>query len=257
MRIENRVALISGGASGLGAACAAMIAEDGGYVAIADLDQARGAALAAQLSNDSLFVCTDVARADSAEAAVAAVLARFGRIDIAINCAGVCPGQRVIGKDGSPMSLDAFARVIQINLIGTFNMTRLAAAAMAKNEPMGDSAERGVIVNTASVAAYEGQIGQTAYAASKAGIAGLTLPLARDLARHGIRAMAVAPGIFDTPLLAGLPEDVRASLAAGVPFPQALGQPSQFAALVRHIVENSYLNGEVIRLDAALRMAPK
>ena len=243
MKIENRVALISGGASGLGAACAAMIAEAGGYVAIADLDQARGAALAAQLSNDALFVCTDVCRADSAEAAVAAVLARFGRIDIAVNCAGVAPPQRVIGKDGSPMPLDAFARVIQINLVGTFNMSRLAAAAMAKNEPVGAAAERGVIVNTASIAAYEGQIGQTAYAASKAGIAGLTLPLARDLARHGIRAMAVAPGIFDTPLLAGLPEEARVSLAAGVPFPQALGQPAQFAALVRHILENTYLNG--------------
>lgn len=254
MKIENRVAMIAGGASGLGAASARMIAEAGGYVAIADVDAARGEAVAAELSNDALFVRTDVADAASAESAVQAVVARFGRLDIAINCAGIAPPQRVLGKDG-PMPLEAFERVIRVNLVGSFNVARLAAAAMARNEP-GD-VERGVIINTASIAAFEGQIGQVAYAASKAGIAGMTLPLARDLARHAIRVMTIAPGIFDTPLLAGLPEEARTSLAAGVPFPQALGDPAQFAGLARHIVENSYLNGEVIRLDAALRMGPR
>ena len=256
MKIESKIALIGGGASGLGAACAEMIGEAGGYVAIVDLDAARGAALAAKLSNDALFVHTDVTQAGPAEAAVAAAIGRFGRIDIAINCAGIAPPRRMIGKDGAAMSLEDFARVIQVNLIGTFNMARLAAAAMATNSP-DEHGERGVIINTASIAAYEGQIGQVAYAASKAGIAGMTLPMARDLARHAIRVMTIAPGIFDTPLLAGLPEEARISLAAGVPFPQALGQPAQFAALARHMIENSYLNGEVIRLDAALRMAPK
>jgi NAD(P)-dependent dehydrogenase (short-subunit alcohol dehydrogenase family) len=256
MRIEFKVALISGGASGLGAACAAMISEAGGYVAIADVDGERGAALAAKLSNDTLFVRTDVTQAESTESAAAATVARFGRIDISINCAGIAPPQRVIGKDGSPMPLEVFSRVIGVNLIGTFNIARVAAAAMAKNAA-DEHGERGVIVNTASIAAYEGQIGQVPYAASKAAIAGMTLPLARDLARHAIRVMTIAPGIFDTPLLAGIPEEARASLAAGVLFPQALGQPAQFAALARHIIENTYLNGEVIRLDAALRMGPK
>lgn len=255
MKIENRVALVAGGASGLGAASARMIAEAGGYVVIADLDAVRGEALAADLANDTLFVRTDVADAASAEAAVAAAVARFGRLDIAINCAGIAPPQRVLGKDG-PMPLEAFERVIRINLVGSFNIARLAAAAMARNE-LADAVERGVIINTASIAAFEGQIGQVAYAASKAGIAGMTLPLARDLARHAIRVMTIAPGIFDTPLLAGLPEEARTSLAAGVPFPQALGDPAQFAGLARHIIENSYLNGEVIRLDAALRMGPR
>jgi NAD(P)-dependent dehydrogenase (short-subunit alcohol dehydrogenase family) len=256
MKIEYKVALISGGASGLGAACAQMIAEAGGYVAIADIDGDRGAAVAAMLSNDTLFVRTDVTQAAAAEAAVAATLERFGRVDISINCAGIAPPQRLIGKDGTAMPLDVFARVIGVNLIGTFNMARVAAAAMAKNV-QGEHGERGVVINTASIAAYEGQIGQVPYAASKAAIAGMTLPMARDLARHAIRVMAIAPGIFDTPLLAGIPEEARASLAAGVPFPQVLGQPAQFAALARHIIENSYLNGEVIRIDAALRMPPK
>ena len=256
MRIENKIALISGGASGLGAACARMIAEAGGFVAIADVDAERGTALAAEISSDAVFLRTDVTQAASSEAAVAAALARFGRIDIAINCAGIAPPQRMIGKDGSPMPLEAFARVIGVNLIGTFNMARVAAATMVKNAP-DEHGERGVIVNTASIAAFEGQIGQVPYAASKAGVAGMTLPMARDLARHAIRVMTIAPGIFDTPLVAVLPEAARASLAAGVLFPQALGQPAQFAALARHIIENTYLNGEVIRLDAALRMGPK
>lgn len=255
MKIENRVALISGGASGLGAATARMIAEAGGYVAIADIDAARGSTLAAELGNDALFVETDVADAAAGEAAVNAVVARFGRLDIAVNCAGIAPPQRILGKDGV-MTLAAFERVLRINLNGTFNMTRLAAAAMA-GRSQEEAGERGVIINTASIAAYDGQIGQVPYAASKAAIAGMTLPLARDLARHAIRVMAIAPGIFDTPLVAGLPEQARLSLAAGVVFPQALGQPPQFAALVRHIIENGYLNGEVIRLDGALRMGPR
>ena len=256
MKIEAKVALIGGGASGLGAACARMISEAGGLVAIADLDAVRGEEMAALLANGSLFVRTDVTQAVSAESAAAAVLERFGRLDVLINCAGIAPPQRLIGKDGSPMALEAFARVISVNLIGTFNLARVAAAAMARNE-RGEHGERGVIVNTASIAAFEGQIGQIAYAASKAGIAGMTLPMARDLARHAIRVMTIAPGIFDTPLLAGLHEEARTSLAAGVPFPQELGEPPQFAALARHIIENRYLNGEVIRLDAALRMGPR
>lgn len=255
MRIENRVAVIAGGASGLGAASARMIAEAGGYVAIVDIDAARGQALAAELGNDTLFAGADVADALAGEAAVKAVMARFGRLDIAINCAGIAPPQRILGKEGV-MPLAAFERVLRVNLTGTFNMTRLAAAAMAERAPDEDG-ERGVIINTASIAAYDGQIGQVPYAASKAAIAGMTLPLARDLARHAIRVMTIAPGIFDTPLVAGLPEAARASLAESVVFPQALGQPPQFAALARHIIENRYLNGEVIRLDGALRMGPR
>lgn len=255
MRIENRVAMISGGASGLGAACARMIAEASGYVAIVDIDAARGSALAAELGSGALFAGADVSDAAAGEGAVSAVKARFGRIDIAINCAGIAPPQRILGKDGT-MPLAAFERVIRVNLNGTFNMTRLAAAVMSAGEP-DEHGERGVIINTASIAAYDGQIGQVPYAASKAAIAGMTLPLARDLARHAIRVMTIAPGVFDTPLVAGLPEPARQSLAASVVFPQALGRPEQFAALARHIIENSYLNGEVIRLDGALRMGPK
>jgi NAD(P)-dependent dehydrogenase (short-subunit alcohol dehydrogenase family) len=264
MKIGNAaaVAIVSGGASGLGAACVRMIAEAGGRTVIADIDEPRARALAAELAAStgaaaSIAVGTDVCSAASAEAAIAAALDRFGRLDIAIHCAGIAPPRRLLGKDGSPMPLDDFARVIGVNLTGAFNMSRVAAAAMARNPPDPESGERGVIINTASIAAFEGQIGQIAYAASKAGVAGMTLPMARDLARHAIRVMAIAPGIFDTPLLAGLPEEARASLAAGVPFPPLLGRPDQFASLAKHIIENAYLNGEVIRLDAALRMGPK
>lgn len=250
MRIKGKAAVVTGGASGLGAACVRMLHDEGAKVAIVDLDEKR----AAEQPGD-LVIPVDVTDAAKMEDAMNAARKLFGRIDIAVLCAGIAPPRRILGKEG-PMALDAFARVINVNLIGAFNVARLAAAAMASNEP-DEAGERGVIVMTASIAAFEGQIGQCAYAASKAGIAGLTLPMARDLARHAVRVMTIAPGIFDTPLLAGLPEEARTSLAAGVPFPAKLGQPEQFAALAKHIVENSYLNGETIRLDAALRMGPK
>lgn len=255
MKIAEHVAFVAGGASGLGAATARMFAAGGGSVVVADRDSSRGIALASELGVRALFVETDVTAPVSVEAAVAKAVERFGRLDVAVNCAGIAPPQRILGKEG-PMALEAFARVVEINLIGTFNVCRLAAAAMARNAA-DENGERGVIVNTSSIAAFEGQIGQCAYAASKAGVAGLTLPLARDLARSGIRAVAIAPGLFDTPLLAGLPQEARQSLEAAIPFPSKLGRPEQFADLVRAIVENPYLNGEVIRLDGALRMQPK
>ncbi len=247
MRIEGASAIVTGGASGLGAATVRALAAAGARVVVADLAEPRG-------SNCGEFVRTDVTDAESVAAAIRAADS-LAPLRIAVSCAGIAPPQRILGKDG-PMPLEVFARVIQVNLLGTFNVCRLAAAAIAAHEPDA-SGERGVIVNTASIAAFEGQIGQCAYAASKAGVAGLTLPMARDLARHAIRVMTIAPGLFDTPMMAGLPEDARKSLAASVPFPAKLGDPSQYAALVLHIVENTYLNGEVIRLDAALRMGPK
>jgi NAD(P)-dependent dehydrogenase (short-subunit alcohol dehydrogenase family) len=240
MRIEGAVAIVAGGASGLGAATARALADSGARVVVADLAGAE--------------VRTDVTDPDSVAAAVRAAVA-LGPLRIVVNCAGIAPPRRILGKDG-PMPLEEFARVVQVNLVGTFNVCRLAAAAMAASDP-DDSGERGVIVNTASVAAFEGQIGQCAYAASKAGVAGLTLPMARDLSRHGIRVVTIAPGLFDTPMMAGLPQDARESLAAAVPFPARLGDPAEYASLVLHIVGNRYLNGEVIRLDAALRMGPR
>ncbi len=254
MKLEGRVALVTGGASGLGGACAEMVVAAGGSVIILDLNEEGGARAAAALGERAMFVRADVTGNDVATA-IQAAIGQWGRLDIAINCAGIAPPKRIIGKEGA-MPLDDFRKTIEVNLIGTFNVCRLAAEAMARNEP-GESGERGVIVNTASVAAFDGQIGQCAYAASKAAIAGMTLPMARDLARNGIRVMTIAPGIFDTPLLAGLPEDARASLAVAVPFPPRLGDPAEFAHLARTIIENSYMNGETIRLDAALRMGPK
>ncbi|MEZ5399983.1 MAG: SDR family NAD(P)-dependent oxidoreductase [Bryobacteraceae bacterium] len=255
MQIASKAALVTGGASGLGAACARALHQAGASVVIADLDETRGAALAADLGSPASFLRTDVTSAESAQQAVDFVLARHRRLDILIHCAGIAPPGRILGKVG-PLPLDAFARVVAVNLTGTFNMARLAAAAMDRNEPT-DSGERGVIVLTSSVAAFEGQIGQCAYAASKAGVAGLVLPMARDLARHSIRVAAIAPGIFDTPLLAGLPEPARVSLGQSVPFPPRLGSPAEFASLAVHAISNGYLNGAVIRLDGALRMAPK
>jgi NAD(P)-dependent dehydrogenase (short-subunit alcohol dehydrogenase family) len=257
MKLDGNTFLITGGGSGLGAACARLFTSAGANVLIADVNDETGERLVGELGARARFAHTDVTDESSGQAAVEAARAAFGRLDGAINCAGIAIAERTTGKQG-PHPLGAFARVIQVNLIGTFNMVRLAASAMALNQPQpGSSGERGVIVNTASVAAFDGQIGQAAYAASKGGVAALTLPVARDLARHGIRVMTIAPGIFDTPMLAGLPEPARQSLGEQVPFPARLGRPEEYAALARHIVENEMLNGEVIRLDGAIRMAPK
>lgn len=254
MQMDGRVWVISGGGSGLGAAVARMAVAAGAQVALLDVSDA-GAALAEELGAAARFLRCDVTSGPEAEAAMAGACAAFGRIDVAVNCAGVAPAERILGRDG-PHRLESFARTVQINLIGTFNILRLAAEAMARN-PASEGGERGVIVNTASAAAYDGQIGQAGYAASKGGVAALTLPAARELARQGIRVVAIAPGIFATPMMAGMPDEVQQSLGATVPFPARLGDPAEYAALVRHIVENGYLNGEVIRLDGALRMAPK
>jgi NAD(P)-dependent dehydrogenase (short-subunit alcohol dehydrogenase family) len=255
MQIQDHAFLVSGGSSGLGAACVRMLAGAGGHVVIADLNREAGEKLAADLGGRARFAQTDVTDEDSVRNAVATAVREFGGLHGSINCAGIGLAERVLGKNG-PHDLAAFTRVIRVNLIGTFNVVRLAAAAMAAAAP-GPGGERGVIVSTASVAAFEGQIGQAAYSASKGGVVSMTLPIARELARSGIRVVTVAPGIFDTPLLAGLPEPARQSLGQQVPFPPRLGRPDEFAALVRHILENEMLNGAVIRLDGALRMAPK
>jgi NAD(P)-dependent dehydrogenase (short-subunit alcohol dehydrogenase family) len=255
MEIEGKVALVNGGASGLGAAAARMLAGEGAHVVIADVNEPAGNALAHELGQKSRFVRADVSDADQAEAAVKKAMSDFGSLHILIQCAGIADAQRVIVKTG-PADLQRFSNVIRINLIGTFNMARLAAWVMAPNAP-NEEGERGVIVNTASVAAYDGQVGQAAYSASKGGIAAMTLPLARDLSGVGIRVMAIAPGIFDTPMMGGMPDDVRASLGAMVPFPKRLGKPSEYAQLARDIIGNPMLNGEVIRLDGAIRMSPK
>jgi NAD(P)-dependent dehydrogenase (short-subunit alcohol dehydrogenase family) len=247
MEIQERTFLVTGGGSGLGAAVAHNLAEAGAKVVVADL-KGEGA------EENSRFVETDVTDEESVQAAVDAAL-ESGSLHGAINCAGVAIAEKVLGRDG-PHSLESFSKVVEVNLVGTFNVIRLAAAAMRQNEPSG-SGERGVIVNTASVAAFDGQIGQAAYSASKGGVVSMTLPIARELASHGIRVMTIAPGIFDTPMLAGLPEDARESLGNQVPFPSRLGRPDEYAALVRHIVENEMLNGEVIRLDGAIRMTAR
>jgi NAD(P)-dependent dehydrogenase (short-subunit alcohol dehydrogenase family) len=255
MEISNRTFLVSGGGSGLGAATVRLLAESGASVVVADLNADAGESIAAELGDKVRFVKTNVTDEESVKAAVEATVAAFGSLNGAVSCAGIGVAVKTLGSEG-PHPLDSFTRVIQINLIGTFNVIRLAAAAMAKQEPQ-PSGERGVIVNTASVAAFDGQIGQAAYSASKGGIVGMTLPIARDLARFGIRVVTIAPGIFDTPLLGTLPDTVRKALGAQVPFPPRLGQPSEFAALAKHIIENEMLNGETIRLDGALRMPPK
>ena len=255
MDLKNKGVLVSGGASGLGAACVRLLTEAGAKVVVADLNAEVGQALAHEIGGDTRFVSTNVTDEESVKAAVGAVVEAFGGIYVAINCAGIGVADKVIGRDG-PHSLSTFNKVIQVNLIGTFNVIRLAAAAMQQNEPS-EGGERGVIVNTASVAAFDGQIGQAAYSASKGGVVGMTLPIARELARYGIRVMTIAPGIFDTPMLAGLPEPARQSLGQQVPFPPRLGQPREYAMLARHIIENEMLNGEVIRLDGAIRMAPR
>ena len=246
MDVAGRTFLVTGGGSGLGAATAAMLAREGADVLVADL----------QPGEAGRFVETDVLDEGSVRHAVETAAEEFGGLHGVVNCAGVGGAGLVVGKDGEPLPLEAFRRIVEVNLIGTFNVTRLAAAAMAGNEPTADG-ERGVIVNTASNAAYDGQVGQAAYAASKGGVVSLTLPVARELARYGIRVMTIAPGPADTPMLALLREDVRQSLEAQIPFPSRLGRPEEYAALVKHIVENAYLNGEVIRLDGALRMPPR
>ena len=254
MKIEGSVALVTGGASGLGEATVRKLVSEGGRVVIVDLNADRGKKLAAELGDQAAYVQADVSDADEVQAAVERATA-MGTLRAAINCAGIGFGMRTIGKDGTPHDLGVFQKVISVNLIGTFNLLRLAASAMAKNEP--EDGERGVVINTASVAAFDGQIGQVAYSASKGGIVGMTLPAARDLSKAKIRVVTIAPGTFDTPLLASLPDEMRAALAATIPHPSRPGRPEEFAALACHIVENSYLNGEVIRLDGSIRMAPR
>jgi NAD(P)-dependent dehydrogenase (short-subunit alcohol dehydrogenase family) len=253
MEIKGQAAIVTGGASGLGAATARALAASGAKVAIFDLNEKGAAQVAADIKGIAL--ACDVANAQGAKAAVEAASAAHGPARILINCAGVGPAKRIVGRDG-PMPLEDYEKVIRVNLIGTFNMMRLVAAAMQPLEAFADG-ERGVIVSTASVAAFEGQIGQAAYSSSKGGVAALTMPAAREFAQFGIRVMAIAPGIFGTPMLRALPQETQDSLGASVPFPKRLGEPREFAALVLHCIHNTYLNGEVIRLDGALRMAPR
>ncbi len=255
MKLEGAVALVTGGASGLGEATVRAFVSRGARVAVLDRPNSPGEKVAAELSGRALFVPADVTSAEQVGAAVQKTSAAFGGIHVTVNCAGVGAAMKTTGKQG-PMPLDMFEMVVRINLIGTFNVIRLAATEMLKNAPA-DDGERGVIINTASVAAFDGQIGQAADSASKGGVVGMTLPIARDLARDGIRCVTIAPGTFDTPMLAMLPEPQRQALAAGIPFPSRLGRPSEYAALAVHIVENVMLNGETIRLDGALRMPPK
>lgn len=253
MEIKNNVFIVTGGASGLGEGTVRMLAEQGGKVVIADVQTEKGQALAQELG--ATFVRCDVSQEADAQAVVAQAVA-LGRLSGLVNCAGVAPAEKMVGKQGAH-SLAGFSKTIQINLIGTFNMLRLAAEAMCQNEPTASTGERGVLISTASIAAYDGQMGQAAYSASKGGIVGMTLPIARDLARNGIRNMTIAPGIFGTPMIFGMPQAVQNSLAAGVPFPSRLGTPQDYAKLVRHILDNDMLNGEVIRLDGAIRMPPR
>src|SRR5262245_1768935 len=255
MELRTVKAVITGGASGLGRATAAHFVTAGGQVSLLDRPSSAGAEVAKSLGPAAIFTPADVTSAEEVTAALETAAGHLGSLNVLVNCAGIGPAMKTFGKNG-PARLEDFTRVIQVNLIGTFNCTRLAAARMAKNEPTAEG-ERGVIINTASVAAFDGQIGQAAYSASKGGIVGMTLPIARDLADLGIRVMTIAPGIFDTPLLATLPEPARLSLGKQVPFPPRLGRADEFAALAAHIVENVMLNGEVIRLDGAIRMAPR
>ncbi|ODU09215.1 MAG: 3-hydroxy-2-methylbutyryl-CoA dehydrogenase [Rubrivivax sp. SCN 71-131] len=252
MEVAGKVFIVTGGASGLGEGTARMLAANGGKVVVADLQVERGEAVAKEIGGT--FVKCDVSREDDGKAVVAKATS-LGKLMGLVNCAGIGPAMKTVGKDGAH-TLALFTKTITINLIGSFNMIRLAAEAMCRNEPEG-TGERGVMISTASVAAFDGQIGQAAYSASKGGVVGMTLPIARDLARNGIRNMTIAPGIFGTPMLFGMPQEVQDSLAASVPFPSRLGRPEDYAKLARHIIENDMLNGEVIRLDGAIRMAPK
>ena len=255
MNVKDCLAVVTGGASGLGEACIRRLVKAGAKAAIFDLDQARGEKLAAELGGSVIFIKTDVTSDESVQAAVSKAVETFGGINLAINCAGIGDPGKMLSKKG-PMPLATFNRMVQINLVGTFNVARLAVAQMVNNKPNADG-EKGVVINTASVAAFDGQIGQPAYAASKAGVVGMTLPMARECADYGVRVMTIAPGLFNTPMLAILPEAARDALGKMVPFPQRLGNPDEYAQLAMHIVENPMLNGEVIRLDGAIRMAAK
>ena len=255
MQIQGKVFLVSGGASGLGAATAQMLIDAGASVMLVDVNAEALAAQVEKLGDKARASVSDITQESAVQAAVDAALSAFGQINGVINCAGIVGAEKILGKEG-PHGLDSFSRVINVNLVGSFNLLRLAAVAIAESTADAGG-ERGVIINTASVAAYDGQIGQAAYAASKGAIVSLTLPAARELARYGIRVMTIAPGIFETPMMAGMTPQVRESLSAGVPFPPRLGKPEEYAALARHIIENSMLNGEVIRLDGALRMAAR
>jgi NAD(P)-dependent dehydrogenase (short-subunit alcohol dehydrogenase family) len=254
MKIDGSVALVTGGASGLGEATVRQLVGQGGRVVIVDLNGDRGKQLAEELGDAATFARADVSNAEEVQAAVDQATS-MGTLRAAISCAGIGMAMRTVGKDGTPHDLGVFQKVISVNLVGTFNILRLAASAMAKNDP--EDGERGVVVNTASVAAFDGQIGQVAYSASKGGIVGLTLPAARDLSKAQVRVVTIAPGTFDTPLLGMLPDEIRTALAAAIPHPNRLGRPEEFGALACHIIENSYINGEVIRLDGAIRMAPR
>jgi NAD(P)-dependent dehydrogenase (short-subunit alcohol dehydrogenase family) len=254
LQLQNNVFFVTGGASGLGEATVRLLAESGARVVVADVNEARGTQIAGELGDQARFALVDVADESSVQRGLG-IAAQLGGLRGVVNAAGIVLAERVLGKNGVH-PLDAFARVIQTNLTGTFNVIRLASAIMSASDPT-SSGERGVIVNTASVSAFDGQIGQAAYSASKGGIVAMTLPIARELARFGIRVMTIAPGIFDTPLMGSLPQAARDSLATQVPFPPRLGKPPEYAALAKHIIENEMLNGEVIRLDGAIRMAPK
>jgi NAD(P)-dependent dehydrogenase (short-subunit alcohol dehydrogenase family) len=257
MKLKDKVVVVTGGASGLGQGTVERVVRDGGKAAIFDLDEAKGTALAAQLGANAVFARVDVGDEASAQAGIARTLAAFGAVHGCVNCAGI-PGKigRVVGKQG-PMALADFEKVIRINLIGTFNITRLAVAEILKNAPDAETGERGVVVNTASLAGIEGQMGQVSYAASKAGVIGMMLPLVRDLSQFGVRVMTIAPGLFETPMGAGAPQEIKDTLIATIEFPKRMGAPAEFAALVAHIFENSYLNGELIRIDAGTRAPPR
>lgn len=256
MQLKDTCVLVSGGASGLGAACARQFASQGAKVVIADLNEKAGGALASELGSKAQFVLTNVSDEGSVQKAVDTAWSQFGGLHVAISCAGVGFPEKTVNKDGSAHSLKNFSKTIEVNLVGSFNMARIAASSMVTKRP-DFKGERGVIINTASVAAFEGQVGQVAYSASKGGIVGMMLPMARDLAGYGIRVVTIAPGIFDTPMLAGLPENVRTALGQMVPYPSRLGRPEEYARLAQHIVENEMINGEVIRIDGAIRMSPR